>query len=153
VTFRLPGRSTADDFMILGADGHPRKPTTQECGVMMREGNLIWRERPLANDARRHARAMDIDIEQVKVLDKTAAFKTAVTRRFDATPWSKSASSLRAFIRDALADERIANLPGAYSSTPAACRSSCLAPKRPFPSSRRIASSAVACSPRAASRP
>lgn len=116
VTFRAPlvsDGSRNPDFMIVGADGHARKPTTDEVGILHQEGNLIFRQRPLATDARRRARAMELDVQQCRELDRRSPFRTAVLRRFDLSPWSKSDRSLNAFIKEAMEDPTINALDGA----------------------------------------
>ncbi len=116
VTFRAPlvaDGSRNADFMIVGADGHARKPTCDEVGILHQEGNLIFRQRPLATDARRRARAMELDVQQCRELDRRSPFRTAVLRRFDLSPWSKSDRSLNAFMKDAMDDPAIRALDGA----------------------------------------
>lgn len=122
VTFRPPAGSAGGDFMVVGADGRPRKPTTGEVLELMSGDDIIWRDRPLSTDARRHARAQQLDAAQAHAMDPVSEFRSAITRRFDADPWSKSDHSLRLFMADALKDPIIAAMPGAWAACPATQR-------------------------------
>lgn len=122
VTFRSLAGSADGDFMVVGDDGRPRKPTTDEVLALMAEENLIWRDRPLGPDARRHARAQQLDAAQAHAMDEVSEFRMAITRRFDANPWAKSDYSLRLFMADALTDPVIAAMPGAWPACPATQR-------------------------------
>lgn len=122
VTFRAPAHSGGGDFMIQGADGRPRKPFVNEVGALMAAGDLIWREKPLSRDARRHARAQELDAEQARSLDPKCKFRMAIARRFDASPWSKSDAGLIAFMKDAMLDPKIAAMEGAWHASPATIR-------------------------------
>ncbi|KQN26049.1 hypothetical protein ASE86_07760, partial [Sphingomonas sp. Leaf33] len=122
VTFRPPAGTDAGDFMIEGQDGRPRKPFVAEVALLMGAGDLIWREKPLSTEARRFARAQELDAKQARAIDPRCQFRTAIVRRFDANPWSKSDRSLRAFIKHALADPTIAAMPGAWEACPATLR-------------------------------
>lgn len=116
VTFRAPlvsDGSRNPDFMIVGTDGHARKPTSDEVGVLHQEGKLIFRQSPLAKEARRRAREMELDTQQCRELDGRSPFRTAILRRFDTSPWAMSDRALTAFMKDALLDPKIVALPGA----------------------------------------
>lgn len=85
VTFRPPLGSETGDFMIHGADGWPRKPNVDEVGILWREGNLKFREKPLSSEIRQYARAQELDAAQARAMDKGAEFRMALCRRFDAS--------------------------------------------------------------------
>ena len=122
VTFRSPAGSSDGDFMVIGDDGRPRKPSTDEVLALMARDEVIWRDRPLGPEARRHARAQQLDAAQAHAMDPVSEFRTAITRRFDANPWSKSDHSLRLFMQDALSDPVIAAMAGAWAACPATQR-------------------------------
>ena len=122
VTFRAAAGSDTCDFMVEGSDGRPRKPFVAEIGQLMASDDLIWREKPLSTEARRFARAQEHDAKQARAIDPLCQFRTAITRRFDDNPWSKSDRSLTAFMEDALADPVIAAMPGAWPACPATVR-------------------------------
>lgn len=122
VTFRAPAGAADGDFMVVDAEGRLRKPTVAEVLALMEEDDLIWREKPLGRDARRHARAQQLDAKQARAMDELSEFRMAIVRRFDANPWSKSDRSLNAFMADALADTKIAAMPGAWAACPATVR-------------------------------
>lgn len=122
VTFRAPTGSDGGDFLVVDAEGRLRKPTTGEVLALMEDDDLIWRDRPLGKDARRHARANQHDAEQAHAMDPLSEFRMAIVRRYDECPWSKSDASLRAFMKEALAAPKIAALPGAWAACPATVR-------------------------------
>lgn len=119
VTFRGPG---GRDFMVEGEDGRPRKPFLKEVATLMAASDLIWRERPLSNEARRYARAQELDTAQARAMDPKSPFRAAILRRFDANPWSRSDASLEAFMKDALQDPKISAMEGAWQASPATVR-------------------------------
>lgn len=122
VTFRTPTLSSDGDFMVVGADGHGRKPTTDEVLVLMADEELVWRDRPLGKEARRLARGRQHDAAQAHDMDPVSQFRMAITRRFDNNPWARSDFSLRLFMKAALADPVIAAMPGAWEACPATVR-------------------------------
>ncbi len=122
VTFRSPAGSGDGDFMVEDGKGRLRKPIVDEILALMEDDSLIWREKPLGTEARRHARAQQLDAEQAHAMDALSEFRSAISRRFDDHPWSKSDTSLRLFMKEALADPTIAAMPGAWAACPATVR-------------------------------
>ena len=121
VTFRSPAGSDEGDFMVIDDTGRRRKPTVEEV-LALTDEDLIWHEKALGSEARRFARAQQLDADQARARDPKCQFVMAICRRFDADPWSRSDASLRAFMTDALADPVIAALPGAWAASPATVR-------------------------------
>lgn len=122
VTFRPPAGAGYEDFEVVGENGRGRKPTMDEIGVLMAANDCIWREKPLGAEARRYARAQEYDAEQAREMDSKSPFRTAISRRYDANPWSRSDFGLKAFMTHALADPAIAALEGAWAASPATVR-------------------------------
>lgn len=122
VTLRPPTGFSQPDFMVVDDDGFPRKPTCDEIGALVRENRLIVRGRPLSKEARRFARQQEWDAEQARKLDPTCQFRTAILRRYDECPCSKSDKALLEFMKGALADPEIAGLPDAWLASPPTVR-------------------------------
>ncbi len=123
VTFRAQSGSGSGDFMVQDASGQVRKPTTTEVLALMENETLVWRDRPLDKETRRFARAQKQSASQAHAMDPKSEFRTAITRRFDANPWSMSEQGLIAFMSDALADPEIAAMPMAWPASPSTLRS------------------------------
>lgn len=121
VTFR-PESSSVGDFMIEGVNGLPRKPTVDEVNMLIASDDLIWRDKPLSNEARRFARAKELCAAQARAMDAKSQFRMAIVRRFDASPWSKSDAGLTAFMKHAMQDPKISALQGAWPASPATVR-------------------------------
>lgn len=122
VTFRAPVNAGYGDFLVQGEDEHPRKPLINEVGMFMHDKKLIWREKPLKNEARAYARQMELDAEQARSMDKRAPFRVAIVRRYDAAPCSKSDLALEAFMVEAMKDPQIRDLEGAWHAAPSTVR-------------------------------
>lgn len=122
VVFRAPAGSKGADFMVADDDGHQRRPTAREVQVLEAQGHLIWRDRPLSTEARRHARALELDAAQAHSMDPRSEFRMAICRRFDAAPYSRSDIGLTSFMDEAMKDPIIAAMPGAWPASPATQR-------------------------------
>jgi hypothetical protein len=122
VTFRSPAGSDAGDFMVEDSNGRFRKPTIADVAALERDGQLIWREKPLSNEARRCARALDLAADQARSMDPKAQFRMAIVRRFDRDPWSRSDASLKGFMSEALEDPEINGLPMKWPACPSSVR-------------------------------
>lgn len=121
VTFRAPAGSGGGDFLVVDDSGQRRKPTVEEV-LALSDEDLVWHEKPLAKEARRFARAQELNAAQAHAMDVLSEFRMAIPRRFDASPWSRSDASLRAFMQEALTDPVIAAMPGAWAASPATLR-------------------------------
>ncbi|WP_206240469.1 hypothetical protein [Novosphingobium terrae] len=113
VTLRAPSGSAYGEFMVVGHDGHPRKPTVDELGLFWAMGQLIFREPPLASEVRNRARAQKKDLDQARRQDPSSPFKTKLLTLFDASEFSRSDNAIAAFMKVALADPDIAAMTGA----------------------------------------
>lgn len=121
-TFRPPVGSRTGDFMVIGEDGHPRKPDANDIAQLMRDSDIVFRSKVLQNEVRRYARAQGLDVKQAREWDATSPFRVAICRRWDAQPCSKSDVHLRKFMKEAMADPAIAELKGAWHASPGAVR-------------------------------
>lgn len=119
VDFRPPLNAQYGTFMVVGEDGHPRKPTKNEIGTLWIEGNFRFLEKRLDSTVRQHARDQQLDPKQARAIDEECEFKIAGLRAYDVSPWSKSDRSLLLFNKMLLADPVIGKLKGAriYSGT------------------------------------
>lgn len=113
VTLRAPMGSQRGDFMVVGHDGHPRKPTKSEIMTLWIEENVRFPERRLESTIRQFARDQQLDPKQARSMDPDCQFRIAALRRYDENPWPLSDNALATFNRQLLDDPVIGELPGA----------------------------------------
>lgn len=108
VTLRAYQGSGVPDFMVLGVDGHPRKPTWSDLGALQSQGALDIHANQLTSQVRNRAREQGHDNATILCRKPKTAVRVAIKRAYLRNPCSKSERALVQLAKTVLSDPEIA---------------------------------------------
>lgn len=122
LTIRAFQGSGDPDFMVVGENGHPRKPNWTDIRKLHADGDLELHASPLKSEVRNRARSLNLDTAIIDQRDPNARFKHELLRRYRENPCKKSNRALKGLIEKTLQDPDVAKYSDGWTPSPRTLR-------------------------------